>query len=59
MDILILFQVPILTAASVAASPLDHLRVVQVDLHEVLLLGVVAIKRPAGDTHTQVIDQHF
>lgn len=27
--------------------PFDHLRIVQIDLHKVLLLGVVTIERPA------------
>lgn len=31
---------------STATLPFDHLRIVQIDLHEVLLLGMVAIERP-------------
>lgn len=31
---------------SAAALPFDHLRIVQIDLHKVLLLSVVAIERP-------------
>lgn len=31
---------------SAVTLPFDHLRIVQIDLHEVLLLSVVAIERP-------------
>lgn len=31
---------------STVTLPFDHLRIVQIDLHEVLLLSVVAIERP-------------
>lgn len=35
--------------------PFDHLRIVQIDLHKVLLLGVVTIERPAGTDNEHVI----
>ena len=38
---------------SVETSPFDHLRIVKIDLHKVLLLGVITIERPERQENDQ------